>query len=444
MHICTVIADNYFMLLQSFISRSNVRLFKKAGAATKGLLAFSSFNRQQDITTIASFASPLSDFMSPTSQELKNSYHPKQKLDSSDVTFSSAVSNFIASRPYEIISDNLLHPRPTSISPYPPFTSPISYASPFADFSGPRYEEEISQRIEEEYKTNMSFATPFADVIAPLPQNNSENALLISESDRSFEPYNTLVSFSSPESDFTFRAHSEDHEDVFQASRKISFSTPFADVCAPSLFEQSQPSEIVIQTNLSFSSPESDICGSDISKLMLKSAPTDLSFSSPEADFVSAPIVRVPQPLASIPRNTYEDMESDAAAFLSIPRTLSAALLPSPQARVITELNPPFRITHVNEAWEGLCGFSRDEAVGRTLEMLQGPGTVTEDLERINARVLRQELVSMTLINYRKNGKAFVNHLRVVPLTTTPGSDTVTHMMGVLEDVTRSYASNEL
>ena len=47
-----------------------------------------------------------------------------------------------------------------------------------------------------------------------------------------------------------------------------------------------------------------------------------------------------------------------------------------PQARVITESVPPFRITHVNDAWEGLCGFTRQEAVGKTLGMLQGPGTI--------------------------------------------------------------------
>jgi hypothetical protein len=51
--------------------------------------------------------------------------------------------------------------------------------------------------------------------------------------------------------------------------------------------------------------------------------------------------------------------------FAAIPRTLDAALQPSAQARVVTEARPPFRITHVNAAWEGLCGFTRAEAVGQ-------------------------------------------------------------------------------
>lgn len=37
----------------------------------------------------------------------------------------------------------------------------------------------------------------------------------------------------------------------------------------------------------------------------------------------------------------------------------------SDDARVITEVKPPFRITHVNAAWEELCGYARKEVIGR-------------------------------------------------------------------------------
>lgn len=36
----------------------------------------------------------------------------------------------------------------------------------------------------------------------------------------------------------------------------------------------------------------------------------------------------------------------------------------SDEARVITEATPPFRITHVNAAWEELCGYRRAEVLG--------------------------------------------------------------------------------
>lgn len=36
----------------------------------------------------------------------------------------------------------------------------------------------------------------------------------------------------------------------------------------------------------------------------------------------------------------------------------------SDEARVVTEAAPPFRITHVNAAWEELCGYRRADVLG--------------------------------------------------------------------------------
>ena len=44
---------------------------------------------------------------------------------------------------------------------------------------------------------------------------------------------------------------------------------------------------------------------------------------------------------------------------------------PATQPRVITQAEPPFRITHVNTAWCTLCGSRPDEAVGQTLAMVR-------------------------------------------------------------------------
>jgi hypothetical protein len=44
----------------------------------------------------------------------------------------------------------------------------------------------------------------------------------------------------------------------------------------------------------------------------------------------------------------------------------------SDDARVVTKVKPPLRITHVNASWEEVCGYSRAEVIGRAgLSFLQ-------------------------------------------------------------------------
>ena len=70
---------------------------------------------------------------------------------------------------------------------------------------------------------------------------------------------------------------------------------------------------------------------------LLDNLATNFSFSSPYSDFVAG--------VTTTPMNELVNQK--------FPRNLLAALQPSMQARVITESVAPFRITHVNEAWEG-------------------------------------------------------------------------------------------
>jgi len=56
----------------------------------------------------------------------------------------------------------------------------------------------------------------------------------------------------------------------------------------------------------------------------------------------------------------------------------SEAALPE----VYTSAEPPFVITFVNSAWERLCGWKKEAAIGRTCAIIQG--------ERTCKRTLRQ------------------------------------------------------
>jgi PAS domain S-box-containing protein len=137
------------------------------------------------------------------------------------------------------------------------------------------------------------------------------------------------------------------------------------------------------------------------------------------------------------------DAATEEALIQALPRSLQAAMEASEQARVITESRAPFRIVHVNKAWEGLCGFSQAEAVGKSLDILQGARTKSSgEFKRLESHLQGEPKgISVRLVNYTKAGRPFVNQLRVVPLH--EGSDEVTHMLGVLEDVSFSHSKNQ-
>ena len=103
----------------------------------------------------------------------------------------------------------------------------------------------------------------------------------------------------------------------------------------------------------------------------------------------------------------------------------------SPDALIFTVAQRPFEITHVNAAWENLCGYSAEEAVGKTCRILRGLDTSRESCDMLNAALDRRQGAAVRLLNYTKAGTPFINDLQVVPLS-NDGGTTVTHFVGKL------------
>jgi len=120
--------------------------------------------------------------------------------------------------------------------------------------------------------------------------------------------------------------------------------------------------------------------------------------------------------------------------LLMAPNTLEQALSHSKEARVVTEASRPFRITHVNEAWTDLCGFTAEEACGQTLRCLQGEETDANTVAQLVEDCTDGRATSMEVTNYDKAGMKFRNFLQVYPLTSSDGeSGEISHMLGVLK-----------
>jgi diguanylate cyclase (GGDEF)-like protein/PAS domain S-box-containing protein len=112
---------------------------------------------------------------------------------------------------------------------------------------------------------------------------------------------------------------------------------------------------------------------------------------------------------------------------------------------IITEAGPfsapgP-RIVFVNDAFERRTGYSREEVLGRTPRLLQGPDTQRGELDHIRAALEQWEPVRVDLINYKKNGEPFWVDLDVSPVWDS--SRKLTHWVAVGRDISERKSAEE-
>lgn len=109
---------------------------------------------------------------------------------------------------------------------------------------------------------------------------------------------------------------------------------------------------------------------------------------------------------------------------------------------VVTTAASPHLIVHVNKAWEDLCGYKKQEVLHRSLAVIQGPDSNREVANGM-VRILetQHQEQEIYLVNYKKNGQAFVNHVTAGPLyqdeSQISEEKEPEFMVGILEEVSR-------
>ena len=75
----------------------------------------------------------------------------------------------------------------------------------------------------------------------------------------------------------------------------------------------------------------------------------------------------------------------------------------------------------VSEEFEKQTGFSAQEALGQNCRFLQGPGTSPHAIAAIRQALRAETRFTIDILNYRKDGSAFVNRLRIRPIYDSGG-----------------------
>jgi PAS domain S-box-containing protein len=121
---------------------------------------------------------------------------------------------------------------------------------------------------------------------------------------------------------------------------------------------------------------------------------------------------------------------------------LAEAVSATSNGVVITDPNLPGNpIVFVNAAFSRITGYSADEALGRNCRFLQDKGTDPGTIERLNRAIRSQRPTTVTIRNYRKDGRTFWNELTVNPIFDENGRSV--RFVGVQTDVTDRKRAEE-
>jgi len=119
-------------------------------------------------------------------------------------------------------------------------------------------------------------------------------------------------------------------------------------------------------------------------------------------------------------------------------KVLESVIINLTDAVVITEVNPTTpdeqRIVYVNDSFTKMTGYTKDEVIGKSPKILQGPKSDRNELDRLKKSLQRWEPCEIETVNYKKNGDAFWINFSVSPVANQNGN--YTHWIAIERDVT--------
>lgn len=83
---------------------------------------------------------------------------------------------------------------------------------------------------------------------------------------------------------------------------------------------------------------------------------------------------------------------------------------------------PDHPLIWVSDAFVRTTGYAVEEAIGRNCRFLQGSDTDREAVEQVRGAVAAQRKITITLLNYRRDGSPFWNELSLAPVFDDQGT----------------------
>lgn len=102
---------------------------------------------------------------------------------------------------------------------------------------------------------------------------------------------------------------------------------------------------------------------------------------------------------------------------------------------------PGPEIVYVNDGFTRMTGYSKEEVIGKTPRILQGPKTDRKVLDTLKKRLKQGQAFFGHTVNYKKDGTEFIIQWDIHPLTNKEGE--VTHWVSYQHDITERKRSEK-
>jgi len=102
---------------------------------------------------------------------------------------------------------------------------------------------------------------------------------------------------------------------------------------------------------------------------------------------------------------------------------------------VITKANKGNELIYVNNAFETITGYSKEEAIGKNCKFLQNKDTNQKAVKSIKEAIIQKQKIQVELRNYKKDGTLFYNFSSISPVYDKDHN--ITYFVGIQKDITQ-------
>ncbi|MEL0590288.1 MAG: EAL domain-containing protein [Planktothrix rubescens PR222] len=121
---------------------------------------------------------------------------------------------------------------------------------------------------------------------------------------------------------------------------------------------------------------------------------------------------------------------------------MERAINSSSNGIVITDATQPDNpIIFVNNGFERITGYSREDILGKNCRFLQGNNSQNAAVNELRHAIAEGKECHVELQNYRKDGEFFWNELSIAPVYSSKGY--LTHFIGIQADITKRKQSEQ-